>query len=335
MTRGDAVLAVCGVALALLLAAAGCAAPYDAPAPETARAVPDPDLGRMEPQVARALGEARQRVLAEPASAEAWGNLASLYDAHSLFEPAEACYRRAVELAPQDFRWTYLLAIVRDIRGAGPDETRELFAAAAALDADYAPIHIRLGEALARHGLHDEARASLERAVELAPDLAVAHRLLGQVCLALGRLDEAAAHLERALELEPRDLTAHAMLSQVYLRAGDDERARQVATSSEGLERINVLEDYFYDRWVFERSLSSSRVLERARIRLRDGDFQRAADELETLLAAQPSSATLHAMLGEAYAELGRREDAVRQLERALVLDPDLSEARERLARLR
>ena len=123
--------------------------------------VPDPDLGGMEPQVAALLREARQAVLSAPDSADAWGGLASAYDAHSLFDLAEIGYRRAVELAPRDFRWTYLRAIVREINGAEKEEVVALFGRAAELRPDYAPIYVRLGDALSRRGVNREARVAL------------------------------------------------------------------------------------------------------------------------------------------------------------------------------
>jgi tetratricopeptide (TPR) repeat protein len=296
--------------------------------------VPEPDSHEMEPQVAALLLSARNHVLAQSDSAEAWGNLGALYDAHSLFDPAEICYRRAVELAPDDFRWAYLLAVVRDIGGGTPDELVPLFEAASRIDRDYVPVYVRLGDALARHGRNDEARLQLERAVALAPEIAVTHRLLGQLMLATGDLDTAERHLGRALELEPRDRATHTALAQLHMRRGRMELAEEVAERSQALQRINVLDDPVYGQWVFDRSMSSSRAFDRAKIRMRDGDFAAASRDLEVVVAARRANADVHAMLGRAYAELGRTDDAVAQLEAAVRLDPNHA-ARQQLEALR
>ena len=58
-------------------------------------------------------------------------------------------------------------------------------------------------------------------------------------------------------------------------------------------------------------------------IRMRDGDYEAAARDLELVIAAGRGSALTHAKLGEAYAALGRTADALRELERAANLDPD------------
>ncbi len=303
----------CVVLLAVLgLLEARC----NGPSPSVrARSVPQPELSRMEPQVATALGAARENLLGQPESAAAWGNLGSLYDAHSLFDAAEVCYRHAVTLEPKEFRWAYLLAVLRDIRGAGAEELVQLFERALLLDPGYGTIHVRLGDALARHGRNDEARVRLERAIELAPDVAVAQRLLGQVELALGDLDRAAIHLTRAIELEPRDLAAHAALAQLFMRRGETARAQEVAARSTGLKQINVLNDPVYGQWVFERSMSASRAFDRATIRMRDGDYEAAARDLELVIAAGRGNAATHEMLSRAYTALGRTADAERQLE--------------------
>lgn len=325
MRRGRA-----GIALVALLAAACGNPPAD-----TALTVPEPpDSSRMEPEVARLLADARSEVIHHMDSAESWGNLASLYDAHGLFEPAESCYRQATTLDPADFRWAYLLAVVRDMRSAGPDELVQLFEAASKLDPDYAALHTRLGEALARHGRNAEARERLDRAVALAPTEAVIERLLGQVSLSLGDLAAAERHLVRATELEPRDQSAYATLAQLYLRRGDEGRAESAAARAGTLERINALDDPVYDQWVFSRAMSPSRALARARIRLRDADYTAAAHDLEAVLARRAGDADVHALLGEAYAGLGRTDEAIQQLERAVALDENHA-ARRRLDRLR
>ncbi len=96
-------------------------------------------------------------------------------DAEQLFEAAEADYRKAEALGPDDDR-RYVLLVNR-------------------------------GTMRFRRDRLDEAEADLRDAVRLRPDRFAAHVPLGQLCRRRGRPDEAIGHLTRAIRLQP-DLAA-------------------------------------------------------------------------------------------------------------------------------
>ena len=333
--RGDeaAMSRVSRLWLAAAAVAASLILPRCSGGPAEAIAVPDPDLDGMEPQVAELLRRTREQLLADR-TAEGWGELASVYDAHGLLVEAETCYRKAKRLDPSDFRWTYLLAVVREIQGADVPEIEALFAGAADLRPDYAPIHVRLGDALSLRGEHAAARGAFARAIRLTPDGAVAHRGMGLVLLGLGNAEEALRHLDRAAELEPRDLTAQAGLAQAHMRLGRPERAREALQRSGDLQRINAFDDPVYGAQVFMRSVSSSRAFARAQAAIRIGAYAQAIDDLQAVLQARPEDASAHYWLGVAYGESGRVEPATSHLSRAVELAPGMVDARLRLARL-
>jgi tetratricopeptide (TPR) repeat protein len=299
--------------------------PGDA-APDPA-AVPDPDLSEMEPQVAEALAQSRQVLLAQRESAELWGDLGGLYDAHGLLDLAEVCYRRAVELEPDEFRWTYLLAIAREIAGAEIDEVQSLFGRAAELRPDYAQIDLRLGDAFSRRGEYARAREHFERAVAADPTTAVAQRGLGQVLLSLDDAAAAIDPLTQATMLEPRDRTAVSSLAQAYMRLGDVEAAERLVVTAERLEPVNSIDDPVWGAAVYDRSLSSSRVFRRGRAKLRDADDRGAAEDFETVLRALPEEASAHFWLATAYRNLGDRDRSLRHFARAAELRPRMVKA--------
>ena len=321
----------------MLLVFLGCGGwPEDAVEREMpdAPAVPDPDLSAMEPQVGRLLQQAREAVLSGRDSADAWGELGSLYDAHMLTDLAEICYRRALSLDPDDFRWVYLLAIVREIRGAEIVELRELFDGAAAIRPSYAPIHVRIGDSLWRRGHYEEARDELRRAIELTPDSAMAHRRLGQVLLALGDTRGAAEQLTRAVKLEPRDLAAYSGLAQALMRLGQTERAREVRESARGLEPVAALDDPVYGSQVFMRSMNSSRAFARATAAIRQGAFGHAIEDLGVVLEVRPDDASAHYWMGTAYQRIGELQPAMTHLLQAVRLKPGMVQARLQLGEL-
>ena len=326
MSRTGLLLAAAAITASLIL-------PRCSTGPTEAVAVPDPNLDGMEPQVAELLRRTREELL-DDRTAERWGGLGSVYDAHGLQVEAEACYRQAMRLDPSDFRWTYLLAVVREIQGADVPEIEDLFGSAADLRADYAPIHVRLGDALSLRGEHAAAREAFARAIRLTPDGAVAHRGMGLVLLALGNAEEAVRHLSRAAELEPRDLTAQAGLAQAYMRLGRPEPARDAMQRAAELQRINAFDDPVYGAQVFMRSMSSSRAFARAQAAIRIGAYAQAIADLQVVLKARPEDASAYYWLGIAYGESGRVEPATRHLSRTVELEPGMVKARLQLGAL-
>ena len=107
--------------------------------------VPDPDTSAMQPRGAARLRSARQEVLKQPGSAEAWGSFGAVCDAHQLYDEAALCYRRARALAPGDFPWPYLLANIREFQGAAADDVAALLREAAQLEPDFPPVFFRIG----------------------------------------------------------------------------------------------------------------------------------------------------------------------------------------------
>lgn len=296
--------------------------------------IPDPDLGGLEPQVVEALARSREAVARDPSSAEAWGTLAAVYDAHLLADVAERCYRHAHELAPDDFRWVYLLAVVREINGADAVELIELFGEAAALRPDYPTTWLRLGDALWRRGRIEDARAALLRAIELEPDAALAHRRLGQLRLGQGEAEAAKAELERAIALEPTDLAAHTALAQACLRLGQPELAREVLARAAGLEPVNVIDDPVHAEQVVARNVGSDHLFGRGVQLIGVGSYAEAVVPLETVVAQSPDDPSAQYWLGLAHRGSGAPEPAKEHLERALEIEPRMNAARLQLADL-
>ncbi len=298
------------------------------PAPaEALIRIPDPDTSAMQPRVAAAIREARAMVLRSPSSADAWGRLGQVCDAHLLYEEAEASYRGAIRLAPGDSRWAYLLAVIAELRAAPLEEVRLRFDAAAAVAPLYPPLHVRYGDALVRHGLLEDAAESYRRALSVDPELAIARRSLGSVLVALDRPTEALEHLERAAGLTPNDGLVHAALAQARARLGDAEGAASASHRARRLPSNLGLPDPL--RFEVEGlGVGSEQCDDRAETLMRQGDYEGAIRNLEIVREVRPAEAPVLARLGKAYMRGGRTAEAIETLSRAVVLQEDLLEAR-------
>ncbi|MCH8037825.1 MAG: tetratricopeptide repeat protein [Proteobacteria bacterium] len=248
--------------------------------------IPNPDTAPMQPRVAQLFGEARQAVVRRPDSAEAWGRFGAVYDAHGLYDGAIACYRKALALAPNDFRFIYNLGMVLEWSGDTSEEPLNLLQTAVRLEPDYPPVFVRLGDTLARAGRRREARDAYRRATELDPNFAIAHRSLGQVLLALDDVNTALAHLERAAQLMPNDGLVFAALAQSYLRLGQRQLADAAVEKSRRLPSNLALPDPIR-YWVVSLGISSEICYERGKGLLRAGDYVGATGTLtfETVLS--------------------------------------------------
>ncbi|MHC4949034.1 MAG: tetratricopeptide repeat protein, partial [Planctomycetota bacterium] len=286
-----------------------------------------------QPRVAARIEAARRAVLDAPSSADAWGRLGAVCDAHRLHEPARTCYERAHRLAPTAFQWPYLLAIVRDVQGADASEVTGLFETAIAIERRFPPVHVRYGDALVRHGRSGEAAAAYRAALALDEDFAMAHRSLGRVLLSLGDLAGAVTHLERAAGLNPGDSLAYSSLAQAYTRQGDATRAEAATARARMLTPdLDVPDPIRFD--VEALGISSELCAERAHRMTATGDWQGVVDNLSVVAEVRPDDAEVRRQLGGAYARLGRTEPALRHLAEAVRLQDDLATARVDLAAL-
>jgi len=314
-------------AIVLVLAGAACGPSGEAVVP------PSPDASGMEPQVVELFVATRAAVLERPGEAERWGRLGAAFDVHGLFAEAEACYRRARELDPDDFRWAYFLAIVRDVAGAGPDELIGAFRDAVALRSDYPQAHFRLGYALGLRGEVAEAEAAYRRAIELDPKLAMAQRDLGQLLLARGEVRQAVEVLLVAAELAPWDGAIFSTLAQAFERAGHAELAATAAARATRLEPANDIRDPEL-QYVSELGRSSMHWVARVRKQIDAEEFARAMESLEQLREIRPDDAHTFYLLGAVKTRLNQDDAALAALSRAVELDPDHLEARLEIARV-
>src|SRR5437762_8005509 len=66
---------------------------------------PNPELNASEPAVAKAVQAARARVLKEPRSGEAWGELGKVFLANEMEDASQVCFTQAQRLDPKNPRW--------------------------------------------------------------------------------------------------------------------------------------------------------------------------------------------------------------------------------------
>ena len=246
--------------------------------------VPEPaDLGLVEEKLLLdAIKDAQEAVRNSPGDAKVWGYLGDVYLSHSWEIPAIPCYRKASHLAPNEFRWHYLLGRLNKqhhSEAAVPHLTRALV-----LDPKYVPAHLYLASALRILGRLDEARHHLERAKQLQPNNPFSELWLGEIALSRQQIEDARRHLERALQLNPGQSEAHALMAQVAIASGNTETAKQHAQAARYPSQFGELADPVW--WeVLQAGVTAPLYAERGRRYLSTGDYGRAVAEFEPLIS--------------------------------------------------
>jgi adenylate cyclase len=118
-----------------------------------------------------------------------------------------------------------------------------MFDLALEFDADYAPAHAGLADALAElyvirgdHALRRRAETAARRAVELAPDLAETHISRGHVLIAEERYADAAKELELAISINPRSSEAYYRMGHLRVREAKLEEAAETFERAASLQ---------------------------------------------------------------------------------------------------
>ena len=319
--KGGALRAVVVVLVVSLVAAAGfLVRSQRPPAP-----VPEPDLSAMEAQVAETIEEARGAVTESPRSAEAWGRLGMVFQAHELFSEAAGSYAVAFELAPEDARWPYLKAQChKDLREI--DAAREAVASAVRLNPSYAPHFVLAAELEELDNDPGAAVAFYRKAIEADASCAPAHFGVGRLVLT-DDADEAREHLERAAALAPSAGAVQATLARLYRRQGDREAALRSAALARTLHPEVPLDDPVMAA-VGNEAESVVGLQTRAVEAEARGDVAGAEALLRRMIALRPDEPNLYYNLGNNLSRQGRLDEAERSTVKRSSFVPSTSRPR-------
>jgi tetratricopeptide (TPR) repeat protein len=291
-----------------------------------------------EPLPYRYLAELHWRAERHEAAVQAVGSLASVmpdayfldqvgraYEEAGLGGLAKLVYQETVRLDPHFPSAHYNLGRASleagDIEG-GIAEMQE----AVRLHHDFPEAHQALGMAYTEQGRVEEAIVHLTHALMLQPDLVVVRNHLGRLYLGQGRLEEAIQTFSVLIKHAPNVPEARHNLAVAYARKGLQDPA------IEQFEKALRLQPDFHAA----RLDLSALLLEKGRIR-------DAIDTLEAALtvASRPLGpgdqldlVDVHYRLGVAYAMIGQRQEAIRELEAVLRAQPTHAATHANLSRL-
>lgn len=187
---------------------------------------------------------------------------------------------------------------------------------AVARERDYGALLAR-GDAALGDEQTFEAIEAYSGAIALRPDSMLAHLRRGETYQRRGELDEAARDFRTAAALDPTATRPLEALGDVLYQLQRFERAAEI---------------YERDLRVDNRSAEVSYKL--ALARYRQGNFDGALETLTETVRLKDSLPDAHYLMGLCLREKRQQDQALRALERAVILSPGFVAAREELADL-
>lgn len=197
------------------------------------------------------------------------------------------------------------------------DELR-LWTDAAAKSPGHSVVRVNLGNEYLRRGDPDRALAEYQEAIRFHPDFGLAHYNVGVVHLGRGEYSQARTALEQAAALTPDGAEPLAALGTVYHALGDASRGEDALTRAAAA--------------LVRRPHPPAARIAVAEALAKSARWEDAAAHYQAVLAEErdrPSFLSAKAYLGLGYMaeRAGRPEEALIAYERALEIDPQLTDA--------
>lgn len=313
------------------------------------RSPPEIPADVTDPPIRKVIESRRKAVIADPSSANAWGELGMAFDAHEQWPPSQECYRQAMELDPSDARWPFLLAEQFNWRvksGSNKEEAVRLYRIAADLPpptrAHTWTATLSLADLFTELGRAEEAEPLYRRVFEADPaNPWAAYRMAGMLA-DRGRTEEAIRLYSTLTQSPYARKMAAAAIAVLYRQSGKAAEAEKHESLAEMLpadaswanpyaERVaelrrgrSVLSDTYFAQ---ERARDMDGVIATAtaltdqypsvesqllllRAFVNTGDFPAAVAVADDVLRVEPNAVIAHSFLGLARLGLADRAEA-------------------------
>jgi TolB-like protein/tetratricopeptide (TPR) repeat protein/DNA-binding winged helix-turn-helix (wHTH) protein len=249
---------------------------------------------------------------ADPTLKETELALGRLYLASGRHEQAEAVYRSVLRRAPRDAE-VYIGLGRALVRSKRMEEAEQSFRQAVVVEPGYWQSYNALGSFLFSAGRSEEAANAYARVTDLTPGNPTGFNNLGAARLAAGQLEAAAKAFEQSNRLEP-SRSAYGNLGTVYYYLG------RLNESEAMFDKALELAPEDYQLW-FGRA--DARWYMPRRRELAHGDYLRAAELAQQMLAVDATDAETWAILGYVYGRLDEPDRSQQYLRRALEMGGD------------
>jgi tetratricopeptide (TPR) repeat protein len=250
--------------------------------------------------------QANKAIELDKNNAEAYAALGEVYEAEKRPKEALEQYQKAIDLAPEDWRWPLVLGIARFGRGDPASAIRDL---QLAIDKapDNALAYYDLSILHSETGQMDEARKDLVNSLKYEKT-SRAYSALGSLLLVEGKYDEAAALYKQAIELDSGSYEAWANLGDAYGWAGKQ------ADAADAFRKAVQLEEVVHEK----RRRDPELLVTLANAYAQIGDSDKSLPLVRQALAIAENNPKVEYIAGETYETLRQRDQAIPLFAKAL-----------------
>ena len=163
----------------------------------------------------------------------------------------------------------------------------------------------------------ENAVLHLEKAVSLYPRFTEAELKLGTAYMDLQQWDKAELTLKKTIELDPKAVNANFALGEMYRREKKYDQAEKTLQDGLAIETHSArahltLARVYWDRFGSSKDESQWRP-----------PLEKAYQEVKQALDLDPNLAAAHLLKGDLYFKVRRAEDALKEFDEYLRLDPN------------
>ena len=242
----------------------------------------------------------KKATAADPANNEATQLLGLSYylnghpvEAIPLLERVQGWYSRAnVDAA-------YILGICY-IQTKNYDQARKSFGKMFDVPGDSAAAYLFTARMLLRQDYDPIAEEYALKAAVLDPKLPLVHQLLGELYMYKSRAPEAIAEFQKELAINPANAAGYYKLADAYSRVQKYDEAERLLQRSIWLDATTT-----------GPYILMGKVLEKK------GEFELSLRALQRAASMDPNNPVTHHLLGQAYRDLGRKDEAESELKLA------------------
>jgi cellulose synthase operon protein C len=206
-------------------------------------------------------------------------------------------------------------------------------------------LYLLLGQLELKNQQNDKAEVAFSKAVDLDKNNVPAFLMLARTQVAKGSVDQAIAGNQRAMQANPRDVRIYISLASLLETRGDWQQAEDLYKKALAIQPDYPVAANNLSYLMLEHGGDVSVALtlaQTARKGLPDlpstadtlgwayynqGAYSSAIDTLREAVKQTPESATFHYHLGMAYEKANNHTLAKKELEQALQISPNYSEA--------